>query len=107
MARFSGTLGFAQTVETTPGVWEDVVQERSYKGDVLQNFKRFEQGNDAHDGVRLTNQISILADPYAFENMNALRYVKLNGLYWEIQSIEINRPRIDLMLGGVYNGPKA
>ena len=32
MARYYGRIGYAETVETIPGVWEEVITERNYYG---------------------------------------------------------------------------
>ena len=34
MTRFAGDIGFGITVETSPGVWEEIVYRRKYYGDI-------------------------------------------------------------------------
>jgi hypothetical protein len=106
MARFFGVIGFAENnVEISPGIFRDVIVERNYRGDVVLNSRRFQDGSTIIDGVSLDNTISILADAYANGHIDAMRYVVWNGVRWEISSIEDQRPRLRLRLGGVYNGP--
>lgn len=106
MARFFGEVGYAEeNVEVRPGIFEDVVTERKYFGDVVKNSRRFQDGPTVVDKLSIDNSISILADAYANERIEAMRYVVWMGVRWEIASIEDQRPRLLLRLGGVYNGP--
>lgn len=103
MAKFYGAIGFAETVETDPGVWEEKIVEHSYSGDLIRNIRRLEPASSVNDNVNITNEISIVADPYAEQNMYAMRYVVFKGSKWKISSVEVNYPRILLSIGGLYN----
>jgi len=107
MARFHGKVGYGETVETSPGVWEDVITERSYFGDVLRNTRRLQEGESVNDNLSVNNSISIVADAYANDHFFAIRYVEWMGSLWKVSDVEVQRPRLILRLGGVYNGPKA
>lgn len=108
MARFSGKVGYAGgNVETKPGVWVEQVIERSYYGDVIRNTRRSDNSQSVNPNISVSNSISIVADPYAIENFFAIRYVEWNGALWTVTNVEVQRPRLILELGGVYNGPKA
>lgn len=107
MAKFHGEIGYGETVETRPGVWEDVVVERTYYGDVLRNTRRLSEGEYLNNDLRVNNSVSILADAYAYEHFHAIRYVRWMGSYWTITDVEVQRPRLILRMGGVYNGQKA
>lgn len=103
MAKFYGAIGFAETVETDPGVWEEKTVEHSYSGDLIRNIRRLEPASSVNDNVNITNEISIVADPYAEQNMYAMRYVVFKGSKWKISSVEVNYPRLLLSIGGLYN----
>jgi hypothetical protein len=103
--RFHGAVGYGDTVETTPGVWEDVITEKSYYGDVENNALRAAQGNEVAETITLSNSISVVADAYANENFSNIRYVVWNGVRWTVNTVTIDRPRLILYLGEVYNGP--
>lgn len=103
MAKWSGKIGFATQTETEPGVWEDVIEERSYKGDLLQNSFQHQPTNQLNDDIGIINRISIVANPYAFTNMNLMRYATFMGVKWKISKVEVLRPRLILTLGGEYN----
>lgn len=106
MAKFSGVVGFAMTKETSPGVWTEKIEKRSYKGDVIKNFIRWENGQQLNDNLNLNNSISIIADDFAFQHIGVIRYVKWMGSAWKVTGIDVQRPRLILTIGGVYNEPE-
>lgn len=103
MAKFYGKVGFLRTEESAPDVYSEVLTERLYKGDVIRNQKRYQSSESLNDDVVLSNNISIVADDYANENVFAIRYVIYKGVPWKVTNAEIQRPRIILTLGGKYN----
>lgn len=106
MARFAGKIGYEIIKETSPGVYRaPCIVERMYKGDVLQNRKSSEPGQWLNDDININNEISILADAYAYEHFYAMKYVVWMGTKWKIRSVEVERPRLILSIGGVYNDP--
>lgn len=104
MAKFCGNVGFVKTVEVEPGVWESQTKEVLYYGDVTRNTSRFQQSGGVNDDINISNNISIIADPYANENFQYMRYVEFMGTKWKISNAEVQYPRILLTIGGVYNG---
>ena len=103
MAKFYAKVGFLRTEESAPDVYSEVLTERLYKGDVIRNQKRYQSSESLNDDVVLSNNISIVADDYANENVFAIRYVMYKGVPWKVTNAEIQRPRIILTLGGKYN----
>lgn len=104
MTKFCGAVGYGSTIETSPGVWEVDIQERTYYGDVLSRNIRWERNEQQNDNLTINNSISIIADPYAFDHAAQIRYVKWAGAKWKVTNIDFQRPRLVLTLGGVYNG---
>ena len=105
MAKFYGKIGFVDTKETSPGIWEEEVDERDYYGDILRISHRNQVTNTMSDDVTINKQISVVADPYAYENFFAIKFVRWMGNPWRITNVEIQRPRLILTLGGLYNEP--
>ena len=103
MARFSGKIGFVRTIETEPGIWEPEITERSYFGDITRNISSFQTGEKINENIHLNNSISIVADPFATNNFQYMRYITYAGAKWKIDSAEIEFPRIILSIGGLYN----
>lgn len=106
MAKFYGEIGYVTTVETRPGVWEEQISERKYAGDILQNRRLVQSADQLNDNINIANEISIVADPYANGNVYAMRYVVFMGAKWKITNVLVERPRLILTIGGVYNAPK-
>ena len=104
MAKFFGEIGFAEYVETAPGVVSEQITERSYYGDLLRNTRRLQAADQVNDNINVSNEISIIADPYANEHFYAMRYVKFMGAKWKVSNVEVQQPRLNLTLGGLYNG---
>jgi hypothetical protein len=104
MAKFYGVVGYAQTVETAPGVWTESITERNYSGDVIRISRSWQAGENLNDDLTINNQISIVADPFAYQNFHAMRYITWMGANWKISKIDVQRPRLILTIGGVYNG---
>lgn len=106
--RFSGVVGYAVSTETVPGIWTDVVTEKTYFGNVVTNSRRLEPPPmvppEANSGISLSNSFSIVADADAYENYLNMRYVIWEGVYWTITDAAIQRPRIVLTIGGQWNG---
>lgn len=105
MAKFHGIIGFAgDQTETSPGIWTEGITEREYAGDLLRFNRRTESSGKVNDDMKISNQISIIADAYLNENLYAIRYVTFMGGKWKIESVEVEYPRMIFTLGGLYHG---
>ncbi len=104
MSKFYGPIGYITQKEISPGVWDEVVVEKSYRGDILQDTRRWQVSEHKNDNLTISNRLSIIADPFLYENSSTIRYVSWLGVRWKVNNIEIQRPRLILTLGEVYNG---
>lgn len=104
MAKWFGKIGFADLVETTPGVWEEKVVPHSYYGDLIRNSRRLQSTSQLNDDINVSNEISIVADPYANDHIHAMRYVEFQGAKWKVSNVDVQYPRLILSVGGLYNG---
>jgi len=105
MAKFYGIVGYIGFVEKERGIQIEESTEREYFGDILNNTRALHKSEyGVNDDVNLTGKISIVADPYAYENYFNIRYVIVDGVKWRVSTVEPMRPRMILTLGGVYNG---
>lgn len=107
MAKFYGVIGYAESVETEPGVWIEQIIERPYYGDIIRNIRNIQSSSGVNDDINITNEISILADPYANQNFHTMRYVEFMGTKWKISRVDVQFPRLILSMGVVYNGGQA
>lgn len=104
MAKWFGKIGYAETVETTPGVWKEKISVRDYYGDLTRNTRRLQSADKVNDDLNISNELSIVSDPYAINNFHSMRYAEFMGAKWKINTVEVSYPRLILTLGGVYNG---
>ena len=104
MAKFYGAIGYSVTEETRPGIWKENIIERMYYGDLVRNTRRLQSSDKLNDNIDVSNEISILADPFANDNFHSMKYVEFMGAKWKITSVEVQYPRLILTIGGVYNG---
>lgn len=106
--RFHGAVGYAVSTETAPGVWKDVITEKSYYGDVVRNSRRLAAPllvpPELNNNLALENSFSILADADAYENYMKFRYITWEGNRWTITNVEVSRPRLILTIGELWNG---
>jgi hypothetical protein len=106
--RFSGTVGYAVSTQTAPGVWKDVITEKKYYGDVTRNARRLVPPllvpPELNSNLALENSFSILADADAYANYKNFRYVTWEGNRWTITNVEVSRPRLILTIGELWNG---
>lgn len=105
MAKYYGVIGYGETSEVSPGIWADTIVERKYYGDVIKNIRRLGGGDKVNPNITVSNQISVVADAYANTQFFAIRYISWMGNLWTVSEVEVERPRLILTLGGVYDGP--
>lgn len=104
MAKFYGAIGFGVTEETAPGVWTEKIVERNYYGDLIRNTRKYQSSGNLNDDLTISNEISIIADPYVNENFHLMKYVTFMGAKWKISNVDVQYPRLILSIGGIYNG---
>ena len=105
MSKFYGEVGFglSEQKQTAPGVWEVTPVTKNYYGDILNNtFRNQTNQNSTNDDIIISNRISIVADPYAHNNFQEIKYVKWRNSKWKVISVDVQYPRLILTLGGIY-----
>lgn len=103
--KWYGSVGYCVPTEVpaNSGIWQETIVDRYYYGDAIRVSRRLQNSDTQNDNVTISNQISIVADPYAHENMNYIRYATYMGHKWKVESIDVTYPRLTLTLGGMYN----
>ncbi len=110
MGKYHGIVGYAITEETPAGsgVWVDHIVEKHYYGDTIKfTTTKWHNGEDINDDVTLSNNVSIVADPFAYQNFHCIKFAEYMGVMWKVTSIEVQRPRLILTLGDEWNGERA
>ena len=95
MPKFFGPIGFVTPIEDPAGsgIWVEDATEKNYRGEVIKNSRSWESAQQLNDNLNIRN--------------STIRYVKWLGTYWKVTDVEVQYPRLVLILGGVYNGPTA
>lgn len=104
MAKYYGTIGFRTTAEIKPGIYKEQITEREYFGDVVRVARRLQTADKVNDDITLTHDVSIIADPFAYNNFQSIIYLTYLGQKWKVTNVEVLYPRLSLSLGGLYNG---
>lgn len=104
MSKWFGKIGYAIQKESEPGIWEEEIIERDYYGDLLTDNRKRQSNNNVLDEIMLSNMVSIIADPFAYNNCSCMAYAEIMGARWKIAEVEVKPPRLNLTIGGVYNG---
>lgn len=105
MGKFTGRLGYLFQEETSPGVWEERVEEYECVGDIISANRKWEKGESFTDELNVSNRFSIVAAAFVTKNLAYMRYLKWMDVAWKITNADIQYPRIILTIGGVYNVP--
>jgi hypothetical protein len=104
MSKFWGPIGIKRDqVETAPGIFEESIEEVEVAGE-MRNLKARWQGHEMRDTVSARHVLSIVTPEDSIIDFTEVAYVVWQGRKWSVVSIEYKRPRIELTLGGLYNG---
>lgn len=103
--KFSGKAGFRiDDVEIELGVYKPQVVVKAIKGSVVINSYQHQNSDKSTiDNVRITNQLSIVANQFLNKHIANLIYVEFQGVKWKVENFDIRPPRVVVSLGGVYN----
>lgn len=104
MAKYYGKIGFSIMTEPEPGIFKETIEERSYYGDVTRVSRRLQSADKVNDDIVLTHDVSIVADPFAYNNFQSIRYITYLESKWKVSNVEVVYPRLVMTLGGLYNG---
>ena len=79
MNKWCGKIGFTYSGEIEPGLWvENEIVERQYFGDIISNRWRRENSGGVNENINISNQISIVADPYARDHISAMTWIEFS-----------------------------
>ena len=100
--RWFGKVGYGITTKTGTDVYTEEIVERDYYGDMDRRINHVQTGEGINDNMQLNMQVRIVADAFAYEHFQAIRYVVIENSKWKVSSVEVNRPRLTLNFGSVY-----
>ena len=101
--KYYGEVGFGVTEELKPGVWKPRMEKRFYSGELMRNPTRnSDSSSHVNENLTLSNQISIVADPFAYQHFSEMKYIEYMGVKWRVSTVEVQHPRLIITTGGVY-----
>ena len=63
-----------------------------------------QQGESVNDDYKLSNKFSVLAcDAFTLSHLNSIIYLEYLNVKWKVTSVDIQRPRLVISIGGEYN----
>lgn len=104
--RFAGKIGYVRTIQDQidDDIWKTETVEKLVYGDVLRDTRNNDKSSYINDNFTISNQFSIVADDYAYHNLQYIKYVEYLGVKWRVTSVDaLPRPRLVLSVNGVYN----
>ena len=102
MGKFYGKIGFSTKQETKPGVFETIIKERVYYGEISKKSLKNQIGEQVNDNLRVNTQVSILCDEYLSDHFSEICYIMYIGKPWKVSTADVDYPRITLTLGDIY-----
>ena len=107
--RVSGVIGYGIPTKIHPGVVDDVIVERKFRGETVRppSSGPDESAQKVNDDLRVSATISVVAGAYHSAHVHQIRYISWQGQLWKVSNVDVNHPRLIMRLGGLYNGPKA
>lgn len=104
MGRIFCKIGFGEKeVETSPGVIEVIEVEKDYYAELFTNNYGWDRNETLNDNISFNNRLSFIADNFALQNFQDIRYIIYLNTKWKVEKVEISRPRITVSFRGVYN----
>lgn len=106
--KYYGRIGFMVTEEEpdNPSVYSEKLVYKTYSGDVERNMTKWSSSDKLNDDLNVSNSVSIVADPFAYNHSSSIRCIEFMGSLWKVDSVTVRFPRLVLSIGGVYNGPQ-
>lgn len=104
MAKYAGLVGYGFQIETDPGVWETDEKTLLMKGDLIRQNADIRNTDSVNDSISLGHRVSLVGDAYAFDNYFNIKWIEIDHRKWKVSSVEIQRPRIIVDVGDLWNG---
>lgn len=102
--KWCGDIAFNIDVEVERGVHEPTVIPKKFVGEVLRPAWNEQLGDKINADLRVSNRLSVVADPFIQNNFHRIAYVTYGGAKWTVSGVEqeLDRPRLTLTLGSLY-----
>jgi len=104
MTKFWGKIGIKRRlVEGEPGIFTPVIDELVVSGKMRLEGARW-QNHELGDSITAKHVLSIVTPENSTIDFAEAVYIWWKNQKWSITAIAYKRPRVELTLGGLYNG---
>ena len=104
MTKFRGFIGINRgPVEVSPGIFKQVIEDVEVSGEIRQLNAKWSNA-EMRDTLSLRHVLSIVTPEDSLVDFTEVVYVVWQTRKWSVTAIQYKRPRIELSLGGFYNG---
>jgi len=104
MTRYRGSIGINRAhTETAPGIFQATIEDIEVTGEIRSIGARWPNAG-MQDGLKARHVLSIVTPEDSDVDFTEVAYILWKGRKWDVISIEYKRPRVELGLGGLYNG---
>ncbi len=100
--KWYGKIAFSSQVETEPYVFEEKLIRKNFMGDILRAHNNNDSNSNINIDVSISNQLSVLMDPFLQNNFHKIVYVEFMGTKWTVSSVDIQERRLLLTFGKMY-----
>lgn len=100
--KWYGNIAFSNQVETEPDVFEERLIKKKFMGDFISVRKSNDMSSSINVDLSVSNQLSVLMDPFLQNNFHNIVYVEFNGGKWTVSSVELKERRLLLSFGKLY-----
>jgi len=103
--RYAGLIGVKlPPEEVSPGVWHPRVKTIKVRGKIYALKVSWSSGTLQQETPRATHKLTFIGTAELLSDSLLPLWVEWQGTKWEVISVDYQRPRIELRIGGVYNG---
>jgi len=78
--------------------------EKHYAGDLIKDYRSQDSSGQVNDNYNISNAISIVADRFIDDHIMDIVYIYFKNKKFKVKGFNNNYPRIELQIGGLYNG---
>ena len=104
MDKYVGKIGYCTVLPnaTHDTTYEENFIEEPCTGEIHRIKSNFNNGSSVNSDVKITMEISFLADGFARLHFDDIRYITYMGKRWRVESVDPSWPRMTLSIGGLF-----
>lgn len=104
MSKYSGFIGIKRPPEEVePGMFKPVLEEKEIRGELFYKGSRWTTGEHSQSSLTVNHTVSVIASKSLLKDAGLAVYLTWQDRKWSIRSVEYSPPRVQFVLGGLYN----